>query len=110
MKPLRKNSYELPISSLSRPQSEAGNAPLVLSAMRRRSGRRRAGRAVSRKRLGSAFRVKSAGGEAAAFRAEGQTRHFPVHGRRAQPSRIVRLQASVGEMERQTAAGGTHQG
>ena len=39
------------------------------------------------------------------LRAEGQARHLPVHGRRAQPDGPVRPQACAREVGRQTAAG-----
>ena len=51
-----------------------------------------------------------AGGEAAALPGEGEERHFPVHGGRAEPPGTVRQQAGAGEMGRQAAAGGIAQG
>ena len=47
----------------------------------------------------------SAGAEAAALRAEGEARHLPVHGRRAEPPGTVRQQAAAGEVRRHAAAG-----
>ena len=38
---------------------------------------------------------RSAGGSAHAFPAQGQERHLPVHGRRAEPARAVRPQAEA---------------
>ena len=47
---------------------------------------------------------RSACAQAAALRAESQARHLPVHGRRAEPSGAVRLQAATREVRRHAAA------
>ena len=45
-----------------------------------------------------------AGGQDAALRRQGQARHLPVHGRRAEPDGPVRPEAGAGEVARQAAA------
>ena len=52
----------------------------------------------------------SARAEAAALRAESKERHFPLHGRRAEPSGAVRQQAAAREVRRHAAAGGPPEG
>ena len=47
---------------------------------------------------------------AAALRPEGEARHLPVHGRRAEPARAVRQQAAAREVRRHAAAGRAAQG
>ena len=53
---------------------------------------------------------RSARAEAAALRAEGEARHLPVHGRRAEPSGAVRQQAAAREVRRHAAAGRAAEG
>ena len=53
---------------------------------------------------------RSARAEAAALRRQGEARHLPVHGRRAEPSGAVRQQAGAGQVRRQAAAAGAAQG
>src|SRR6266436_6448303 len=48
-------------------------------------------------------------GASAAFRAESEAMHFPVHGRRHKPGRFVRSQTEAQRDERQKAAGLVHQ-
>src|SRR5690348_16700096 len=64
--------------------------------------RRRIGRDGARPIAGSVG--KSAGAEEAALSAHRQERDLPVHGRRAEPSGAVRLQAATSEVRRNAAA------
>ena len=49
-------------------------------------------------------RVQSAGAEAAALPGQGEVRHLPVHGRRAEPDRHVRSQAGARKIRRPAAS------
>ena len=90
-----------------------GHPPLVLRAMRRRPRRDRARRSCSA-RPGCAApaptAAQSARAQGAALRAQGEARHLPVHGRRAEPARTVRPQAAAREVRRHAAAAGAAQG
>ena len=88
------------------------HAALVLPAVRRRPGRDGAWarcwqvpRPARRPRPADPLAP-----EAAALSGQGQARHLPVHGRRAQPSGAVRLQAGAGQVRRPAAAGRAAQG
>ena len=93
-------------SSLSRiadPQST--HAALVLRAVRRGPGRGRARRTCSAtRRLPRPRRPIRSRPKQPHFAAQGQARHLPVHGRRAEPSGAVRQQAAAGEVRRHAAA------
>ena len=58
--------------------------------MRRRAGRHRAGAIVRAVRLRGQRGRESSRAEAAASRRQGQARHLPLHGRRAEPPGVVR--------------------
>ena len=79
------------------PTSKADHAALVFRAMRRRP-RRDGARASPGSKPATRPAARPAGAEAAAFRAEGEASHLSVHGRRAQPSGTVRLQARTREV------------
>ena len=88
---------------LYRNQTRASRPPLVPRAVRRRAGRDGARPAAGELARGYR-RDRSARAEAAALRAQGQERHLPVHGRRAEPPGAVRQQAAAGEVRRHAAA------
>jgi hypothetical protein len=50
---------------------------------------------------------RSAGPEGSAVRAQGEARHLPLHGRRAEPPGALRLQAAARQIRRHAAAAGT---
>ena len=80
--------------------------------MRRGSGRHCAGPVVRPKRICATAAkplrcTNPLAPKAAAFSGQSQTRHLSLHGRRAEPSGFVRLQAGTGKMQRQAASGGT---
>ena len=89
-----------------RPDSSV-TPPLVLRAVRRRAWARwrsaqsagRGSAAAAAPRRPIRWRRKQPH-----FAAQGQARHLPVHGRRAQPSGAVRQQAAAGEVRRHAAA------
>ena len=88
--------------------------PLVLPAMRRRPRRARARHSCSATRCArgrdAERRPNPLAPKPPHFAAEGEAGHLPVHGRRAEPPRAVRLQAAAREVRRQAAAGRAAQG
>ena len=89
-------------------QSRGGTSTASAASAWARSRWRRCWPAKSSRRAGAAATdrrpirwPKPAG----PFRAQGQARDLPVHGRRAQPARFVRLQAGAGEARRPADSG-----
>src|SRR5262245_17153267 len=84
---------------------------MVFEGMWRRPGRRGAGGAAGAEcKCSSTNSAESPGGEEESFSGEGEERHLPVHGGRAEPLGAVRQQAGTGQMGRQAAAGGAFEG
>ena len=90
------------------PRSRAGTSSATAASASARSRWRRCLRASARgepTRSRDPFAPKKPH-----FPGEGEGGHSPVHGRRAEPARPVRLQAGAGEARRQAAAAGGHRG
>ena len=93
------------VSRISRP---GHHPPPLLPRLRRRRRQDRAGLAAGRTRSAAARRPRRRRTRCAPkpphFAPKAKRGHPPVHGRRAQPARPVRLQAGAGEARRQAAA------
>ncbi len=113
---IRGSSHELPGPSLPQRESDAGRSPLVPPAVRRRP--RFAGARPAPEPGGYAAPASATATRWGSIRspprrrtcAQGQARHLPVHGRRAEPPRTLRQQAPAREVRRHAASARVAQG